>query len=166
MTFTEFSDLIKIGLFLAACFFSRQAVFVLFIHSLNIGIFQISGHDPIVYFCAIATLYAIACNADIKLLSEIRYVFMVFAVINWVSAIDYLMSPYQTMYGICYPWLVNGFDVLILYFLFRHRGMEIDWRNNGDSRIHNTEQIAVVHDYNLRLAALYLLQRFKKQDPK
>lgn len=166
MTFTEFSDLIKVGLFMVACLLTRQAVFVLCLHVANLALFKLSGHDPVIYFCSTATLYAIASNANIKLLSEIRYVLMAFAVINWVSAIDYLMSPYQTLYAICYPWLVNGFDVLILYFLFRHRGMESDGRTNGNNILHLGKEIAVVHDYNLRLAALYLLQRFKKQDPK
>jgi hypothetical protein len=166
MTFTEFSDLIKIGLFLLACLFTRQAAYVLCLHAVNVGLFYLAGHDPIIYYCTVATLYAIACNANITLLSEIRYVLLAFAVINWIAAIDYLLSPYQTLFGMCYPWLVNGFDVLILFLLFRHRGKECDGRSRSDFNMYLGASASVIHNFNLWLARLYLLQRFKKQDPK
>lgn len=166
MTFTESTDLIKIGLFLLACLFTRQAAFVLCLHAINLGMFELAGHDAVIYYCSTATLYAIGANANIKLLSEIRYILLAFAVVNWIAAIDYLLSPYQTIFSLCYPWLVNGFDVLILFYLFRHRGMDLGGRVNSDSRICLGAPITAVHNFNLRLAHLYLLQRFKKQDPK
>lgn len=166
MTFTEFTDLIKIGLFLLACWYTKQAAFVLCLHAVNLAMFNMAGHDAIIYYCATATLYAIGANANIRLLSEIRYVLLAFAVLNWIAAIDYLLSPYQTIFSLCYPWLVNGFDVLILFYLFRHRGMDLGGSVSSDSRIYLGAPITAVHNFNLRLAHLYLLQRFKKQDPK
>lgn len=166
MIFTEFADLIKIGLFAIACLFTRQAIFVLCLHAANYGLFILSGHDPVIYLCSAATLYAIGANANIRLLSEIRYVLLAFAVLNWIAAIDYLLSPYQTIFSLCYPWLVNGFDVLILFYLFRHRGMDLGGIDSSNSRIYMGAPITAVHNFNLRLAHLYLLQRFKKQDPK
>lgn len=166
MTFTEFADLVKIGLFFIACLMNKQAIFVLCLHVANILIFKAAGHDPNIYFCSVATLYAVSSIANITLLSEIRYVLMAFAVINWIAAIDYLLSPYQTLFGMCYPWLVNGFDVLILFLLFRHRGKECDSIGRSGIQSYMGAQIAAIHNINLRLARLYLLQRFKKQDPK
>jgi hypothetical protein len=111
-------------------------------------------------------MFAVASIANITLLSEIRYVLLAFAVLNWIAAIDFMLSPYQTLFGMCYPWLVNGFDVLILYLLFRHRGKECDGRTRSSINLYMVTPIAIVHNINLRLARLYLLQRFKKQDPK
>jgi hypothetical protein len=166
MTFTEFSDLVKIGLFCIACLLNKQAVFVLCLHVANFLIFVGAGHDPNIYYCSVATMFAVASIANITLLSEIRYVLLAFAVLNWIAAIDFMLSPYQTLFGMCYPWLVNGFDVLILYLLFRHRGKECDGRTRSSINLYMVTPIAIVHNINLRLARLYLLQRFKKQDPK
>lgn len=165
MTFTEFADLLKIGLFVLACVVNTQAVFVLCLHIANWALFKWLGADPIVYFCAATSLYAVAATANIKILSSIRYVLLAIGVLNWAEAIDYMLFPYQTLYGMCYPWLVNGFDVLILYLLFRHRGMEIGGRIRSTIRMFMGASSATTHSFNLRVAPLYLLQRFKKQDP-
>lgn len=166
MTFTEFADLAKISLFVMACLVNTQAAFVLCLHAANGVLFKLSGHDPVIYYCSTATLFAIASNANIRLLSKIRYVLLAFAVLNWIAAIDYLLSPYQTLFWMCYPWLVNGFDVLILFLLFRHRGMEFGGRVSDSIGMYMGASSAAIHNINLWLARLYLLQRLKKQDPK
>lgn len=165
MTFSDYADLIKIGLFVLACTVNRQAFFVLAIHITNELMYSVLGGDPIVYFCASASLYAVAATINIKILSSIRCVLLIIGVLNWAEAIDYMLFPYQTLYGMCYPWLVNGFDVLILYLLFRHRGMEIGGRIRSTIRMFMGASSATTHSFNLRVAPLYLLQRFKKQDP-
>lgn len=165
MTFTEFADLLKIGLFVLACVVNTQAIFVLLLHVANILLFKAMGDDPISYFCAAAALYGAGSVSNIRIASQICHVLLLVGVLNWAEAIDYMLFPYQTLYGMCYPWLVNGFDVLILYLLFRHRGMEIGGRIRSTIRMFMGASSATTHSFNLRVAPLYLLQRFKKQDP-
>lgn len=166
MNFTESADLVKICLFVLACLVNTQAAFVLCLHAGNWLLFNLAGHDPVVYLCTVATMYAVASNANIRLLSQVRYVLLAVAVLNWIQAIDFMLFPYQTPLALCYPWLVNGFDVLILYFLFRHRGMEFGGRFSSTISMYMGASTAIIHNFNLWLARLYLLQRFKKQDPK
>lgn len=162
MTFTELADLLKIGLFILACVMNTQAVFVLCLHIANWALFKAVGDEPVTYFCAATALYAVGSVVNITLLSKLRYALLCVAVLNWFEAIDYMLFPYQTLYGLCYPWLVNGFDVLILYLLFRHRGMEFGGRISGTIQMFMGAPSATTHSFNLRVAPLYLLQRFKK----
>lgn len=165
MTFSDYADLTKIGLLAVACLISIQAVFIIAAHAANEAIFYLSGHDPVVYYCAAATMYALASTANVKMLDQIRFALLAIAIINWIAAIDFMLSPFQTMYGMCYPWLINGFDVLILYLLFRHKDKDCGGRLSGTFSSYMGASSAIIHNFNLRVARLYLLQRFKTQDP-
>ncbi len=165
MTFTEYADLIKIGLFLLACAMTVQACYVLCLHAVNLLLFNMIGDDPISYFCCASALYVVAATANIKILSKLRYALFAVGVLNYAEAIDYMLFPYQTLYGLCYPWLVNGFDVLILYILFQHGGRELVGRTDSISKLPMGAQTSRDHRFGLRMARIYLLQRFKKQVP-
>lgn len=163
MMFSDYADLIKIGLLVMACVFCTQAIFILCLHMLNEVAFVQLANDPVSYFCVASAMYSAASISNIKFLSEIRYALFGLGVINWAEAIDYMLFPYQTLYGLCYPWLVNGFDVLILFLLFQHGGRELVGRTGGIFKLLMGAQTSRIHHFDLRLARIYLLQRFKKQ---
>lgn len=162
----EYADLVKIALLVLACVFNTQAFLVLCLHIANEALFKLMGDDPVAYFCAAASMYAVGSVINIRILSPIRCVLLLIGLVNWFEAIDYMLFPYQTLYGLCYPWLVNGFDVLILILLFRHRGRDFGGRTSGTVTLFMGASSATIHNFNLWMARLYLLQRFKKQDPK
>lgn len=130
-------DQVKTAAFIAAFFINRQALIVLLFHAAGLAIFEAtdSGFTASVL---LAMLYSVNAAININLSYEIRQALICIACVNWLAAVDYFVSPSETMFYVCYPWLVNGLDVFILYCLLWKGGRSLV----GSSRPFNSR---IVH---------------------
>ena len=115
-------DQAKMAAFIAAIFINRQAVIIVLFFILSELLFHFMQSAPVSYFCSAAALYSINATVNIKLSFEIRQALICVAFINWLAAVDYFVSPNETMFYVCYPWLINGLDVFILACLLGNGG--------------------------------------------
>ena len=107
--------------FFAAIFINRQAVFILLIELCMEPIFHYA-QDGFTASLLMACAYSIVSTANINLKSQIRHVLLCIGILNWLAAVDYLVAPdTETYFYICYPWLVNALDLLIIYHLLPSR---------------------------------------------
>lgn len=123
----------KTAAFIAAVFINRQALIVLSFHLLGERLFFYGQDFGAYYFCAAACLYALNAVVFIRLSYEIRQALIVIACVNWFAALDYFMFPIVTPFYICYPWVINGLDLFILYVLLSSGGWRRDriYRSGG-----------------------------------
>lgn len=114
---------VKTAAFLAAVFINRQAIIVVAFHLIGEAIFN--AVDSGFYTCIfLAVLYSINATINIKLSYQIRQALICIGAINWLAALDYFVSPSETVFYLCYPWLVNGLDVFILCLLLHTGGRQ------------------------------------------
>ena len=112
----------KTAAFIAAFFVNRQALIVLAFHLAGELLFIEFSHLGTYYFCMAAALYTVNATINIKLSFSIRQALICIGAINWLAALDYFLSPNETMFYVCYPWLINGLDVFILACLLGNGG--------------------------------------------
>lgn len=108
---------IKTAAFIAAFFINRQAIIILAFHLIGEVLVVALWNYGAYYFCVAAAVYSINAAINIKLLYEIRQALICIACINWLTAFDYFYFTGITTLNICYPWLINGLDVFILFCL-------------------------------------------------
>lgn len=101
----------------AVIFINRQAVYLLAVE-LAVELLFFIAADGFTASLFMAAAYSCASTVNIRLKSEIRHVLLLVGCLNWLAAVDYLIAPnYETYFFICYPYLINGLDVLVLYYL-------------------------------------------------
>jgi hypothetical protein len=121
----EAFDLAKMAAFIAAILINRQAVLIVVTQLLAELLFAEMKSEPVVYYCASSALFAIAATINIKLSFNIRQALICVACLNWLAAMDFKLSDGVTAFYLCYPWLINGLDVFILFCLLRRGGRSI-----------------------------------------
>ena len=115
------TDIIRMAAFFAAIFINRQAVFILCIEMCVELLFH-HAPDGFTASLLMACAYSTAATANINLKSQIRHVLLCIGILNWLAAVDYLVAPdAETCFYICYPWIINALDMLILYHLLPTR---------------------------------------------
>lgn len=117
-------DAIKLAAFIAAFLVNRQAIVIVAFHIIGQLAFD-SVDDGLTASCILAALYSINATVNIKLSFEIRQALICIAAINWLAAVDYFVSPNETVFYLCYPWLINGLDVFILACLLSNGGRSV-----------------------------------------
>lgn len=113
---------LKTAAFIAAFFVNRQALIIIAFHMAGELLFDRYSHLGVYYFCMAAALYSVNATINIKLSYSIRQALICIGLINWLAAVDYFASPNETMFYVCYPWLINGLDVFILACLLGNGG--------------------------------------------
>lgn len=114
-------DLLKIAALVAAFLLNRQALIILAYILVGEVIFYFTDSG---FMCSLllAALYSTNATANITLKSQIRHVLLCVGILNWLAAVDYLVAPdAETYFYICYPWIINALDLLILYHLLPTR---------------------------------------------
>lgn len=115
------TDIIRMAAFFAAIFINRQAVFILCIE-LCVELLFHYAPDGFTASLLMACAYSAAATTNITLKSQIRHVLLCIGILNWLAAVDYLVAPdAETYFYICYPWIINALDLLILYHLLPTR---------------------------------------------
>ena len=115
------TDIIRMAALFAAIFINRQAVFILAVELCVELLFHYS-RDGFTASLLMACTYSAAATVNIKLKSQIRHVLLCIGLLNWLAAVDYLVAPdAETYFYICYPWVINALDLLILYHLLPTR---------------------------------------------
>lgn len=114
-------DNIKLAAFIAAFLVNRQAIIIVAFHVIGQLLFD-STDSGLIASCLLAALYSLNANINIKLSFEIRQALICVAFINWLAAVDYFVSPNETVFYTCYPWFINGLDVFILACLLSNGG--------------------------------------------
>jgi len=110
-------DSIKAIIFLVAFFINRQAAIVILAHAVNEYCYS-SSLNGFWTALVVGLFYAELAASNITIKLEIRYLFLSISVVNWLCAADIHFSKGATTYfEICYPYLINGLDVLVLYYL-------------------------------------------------
>ena len=135
----EAFQVLKTAALVAAFFINRQALIILAFTLSGEWLFSTFSHNPVLYFCLAACLYSINAAINIRILSNIRNALICIACLNWLSALDFILTETETLFYLCYPWLINGLDVFILYCLM--------WKGGRQS-------VGVVRPWNCRLANL------------
>lgn len=107
--------------FIAAFFVNRQAFVIVAFHFIGDLLFA-STDSGLIASCLLAALYSLNATINIKLSFEIRQALICIAFINWLAAVDYFVSPNETVFYTCYPWFINGLDVFILACLLSNGG--------------------------------------------
>lgn len=134
----ETIDSAKMAAFIAAILINRQAVLIVIAQYAAEWLFAETQSDPVIYYCLSSALFAIAATINIKLSYNIRQALFCMACLNWLAAIDFKFTDGVTAFYLCYPWLVNGLDVFILYCLLWKGGRSLV----GNSRPFNSR---IVH---------------------
>jgi len=119
------ADVLKLFAFAIACVWTRQAVAVLALHVCNILLVYLFIDSGAYYFLLVAMLYAIASASNIKFLSSIRWALITIAVLNWWSAVDFLLFEEVTLFYQMFPYLVNGLDAVVLMLLWGQGGKSV-----------------------------------------
>lgn len=162
MNLAEWTDWIKVGLFFALVFVSKQAAFVLFIHLASVAVAYCLISVPVGYFSVLSALYCVAAVSNITLLKEIRYIFVGISALHFFEAVDYYLFNYQTAFGAAYPWIINAAELLIVYYLTGKRGRDFAILNFARSIISHRANSAnnYIHQFK---AALYLHKIFTRK---
>lgn len=109
----------------AVIFINRQAVFILAVE-LCVELLFYYAQDGFTASLLMACAYSASATANINLKSQIRHVLLCIGLLNWLAAVDYLVAPdAETYFYICYPWIINALDLLILYHLLPTRRLNI-----------------------------------------
>ena len=114
-------DLLKMAALVSAFLLNRQALVILSYMMVGEAVFYLTDSG---FMCSLllAALYSTNACSNINLKSQIRHVLLCIGLLNWLAAVDYLVSPdTETYFYICYPWLVNALDLLIIYHLLPTR---------------------------------------------
>lgn len=135
----EIFQVLKTAALVAAFFINRQALIVLAFTLTGELLFATFSHSPVLYYCLAAALYSTNAAINIRLLSNIRNALICIACLNWLSALDFILTETETLFYLCYPWLINGLDVFILYCLI--------WKGGR-------QRVGIVRPWNRRLANL------------
>lgn len=133
----ETIDSAKMAAFIAAIFINRQAVIIVGFHLIGGKLFFYGQSYGGYYFCAAACLSALNAVIFIKLSYEIRQALIFIACVTWIAALDFFMFPIVTLFYVCYPWIINGLDLFILYVLFSNGGWRRDRIYRSGSRAGN-----------------------------
>ena len=122
------TDIIRMAALFAAIFINRQAIFILAVELFVELLFHYAP-DGFTAALLMACAYSAAATTNITLKSQIRHVLLCIGILNWLAAVDYLVAPdAETYFYICYPWLINALDLLILYHLLPKGGLNIAGR--------------------------------------
>jgi hypothetical protein len=117
-------DELKAAAFAVAFLFNSVAIIPLIAHALC-ELFYQSSLSPLLTALAMSALFAELSCVQIKIKSEIRYVFMALSVVNFLCAIDIYMHPNDvTVFSTCYPYLINGLDAVVLIYLMPNGGLD------------------------------------------
>lgn len=117
-------DEIKAAAFAVAFLFNSVAVIPLIAHAFC-ELFYQSSLSPIYTALAMSVLFAELSCVQIRIKSEIRYVFMVISFVNFLCALDIYMHPEDvTIFSTCYPYLINGLDAVVLVYLMPTGGLD------------------------------------------
>lgn len=130
----ETFDSAKMAAFIAAILINRQAVLIVVAQIIAERLYIDMQSQPVTYYCASSILFAIASGINIKLSYKIRQALFCMACLNWLAALDFKFTDGITAFYLCYPWLVNGLDVFILYCLLWKGGRSLV----GNSRPFNS----------------------------
>lgn len=118
-------DLLKMAALVAAFLLNRQALIILAYMLIGEIVFYFTDSG---FMCSLllAALYSTNACTNINLKSQIRHVLLCVGLLNWLAAVDYLVAPdTETYFYICYPWIINALDLLILYHLLPTRRLNI-----------------------------------------
>ena len=97
--------------------FNRQAAIIILAHAANEYCYG-SSLNGFLTALVVGVFYAELAASNITIKLEIRYLLLCVAAVNWLCAADIQVSNGSTTYfEICYPWLINALDLLILYYL-------------------------------------------------
>lgn len=135
----EAFQILKTAALVAAFFINRQAIIILAFTLAGEWLFATFNYNPVLYYCLAAVLYSTNAAINIRLLSNVRNALICIACLNWLSELDFILTETETLFYLCYPWLINGLDVFILYCLI--------W-NGGRQRV------GIVRPWHRRLANL------------
>lgn len=135
----ESFQILKTAALVAAFFINRQALIILSFTLVGEWLFATFSYSPILYYCLAAALYSTNAAINIRLLSNIRNALLCIACLNWLSALDFILTETETLFYLCYPWLINGLDVFILYCLI--------WKGGR-------QRVGIVRPWHRRLANL------------
>jgi hypothetical protein len=117
-------DELKAAAFAVAFLFNSVAIIPLIAHALC-ELFYQSSLSPMFTALAMSALFAELSCVQIKIKSEIRYVFMALSVVNFLCAIDIYIHPLDdTFFSTCYPYLINGLDAVVLIYLMPNGGLD------------------------------------------
>ena len=122
----ESADTIKAVAFAAVFLFvkSPQSCVVLLAHAVC-EFAYVSHLSPFTTALAISILYATIAASQITIKSEIRYLFIMLAAVNWLCALDIFRSPNDvTYFSMSYAYLINAVDLSIIYFLLAKGGLQ------------------------------------------
>ena len=120
----EAFQILKTAALVAAFFINRQSLVILAFTLTGEWLFATLSYNPILYYCLAAALYSTNAAINIRLLSNIRNALICIACLNWLAALDFILTETETLFYLCYPWLINGLDVFILYCLIRKGGRQ------------------------------------------
>lgn len=137
----ESADILKAVAFAAVFLFTKktQACIVLIAHALCEYLY-ISALNGFYTAIAISAMYACLASSKITIKSEIRDLFILLSCVNWLCAADIELSNGQlTYFELCYPWFINGLDLLVFYHLLPRGGLRSvgSYLNSGFSRMAN-----------------------------
>jgi len=135
----EAFQILKTAALVAAFFINRQALAILAFTLAGEWLFATFNYNPVLYYCLAAALYSTNAAINIRLLSNVRNALICIACLNWLSALDFILTETETLFYLCYPWLINGLDVFILYCLI--------WKGGR-------QRVRIVRPWNCRLANL------------
>ena len=117
-------DELKAAAFAVAFLFNSVAIIPLIAHALC-ELFYQSSLSPMLTALAMSALFAELSCVQIKIKSEIRYVFMALSVVNFLCALDIYIHPLDdTFFATCYPYLINGLDAVVLIYLMPNGGLD------------------------------------------
>ena len=118
-------DTIKIAALVAAFFINWRVFIAAAIWLSDMAIRDEATTGEIASFFS-ALLFCIPALMNIKFSDKIHQAFICLAVINWIALIDYTFFDYETTFYLCYPWLVHGVDIWIIWqFLSSGGGQDV-----------------------------------------
>lgn len=118
-------DVIELIAIAAACLWTRQALLVLALHVGAMLLAHLVLGTGAFYFFAVAALYAVGATLNIKILPTIRWMLFAIGVVNWMAAVDFLVTPEITWFYSVYPAITNGIDGAVLLLLWGQGGVSV-----------------------------------------
>jgi len=107
-------DHLKIAALVAAFFVNWRCLVAAVIWLADVGIYESTDTGAQLSFWLII-LYCLPLLLNIKFPYKVHQAFILLALINWLALIDYSFSNYETIFYLCYPWLIHGIDIWIIW---------------------------------------------------
>lgn len=118
-------DHLKIAALVAAFFVNWRCLIAAVIWLADVGIYESTETGAQLSFWLII-LYCLPALLNIKFPYKVHQAFILLALINWLALIDYSFSNYETIFYLCYPWLIHGIDIWIIWqFLSSGGGQDV-----------------------------------------